>query len=132
MNALNPQDAPAPEANAGMKMFVDIQKIYLYREPVDFRKAIDGLALIVEQEMNLSAFEVAVFVFCNKGRDKVKALYWDRTGFCLWYKRLEKQTFKWPRHHPDEILFLSERQWQSLLSGFPIMGHQPLDFTLLS
>ena len=71
-----------------MKMFVDIQKIYLYREPVDFRKAIDGLAPIVEQDMNLSAFEIAVFVFCNKGRDKVKALYWDKTGFCLWYKPL--------------------------------------------
>ncbi|MEE9302421.1 MAG: IS66 family insertion sequence element accessory protein TnpB [Thiotrichaceae bacterium] len=114
-----------------MKMFVDVQKIYLYRDPVDFRKAIDGLALIVEQEMNLSSFEVAVFVFCNKGRDKVKALYWDRTGFCLWYKRLEKQTFKWPRNQPDEVLFLSESQWQSLLSGFPIMGHQSLNFTSL-
>jgi len=115
-----------------MKMFVDIQKIYLYREPVDFRKAIDGLALIVEQEMDLSPFTVAAFVFCNKGRDKVKLLYWDQTGFCLWYKRLEKQTFKWPRNQPDEILLLSETQWKSLLSGFPIMGHQALNFTSVS
>jgi len=120
------------QTNTDMKMFVDIQKIYLYREPVDFRKAIDGLALIVEQEMNLSAFERAIFVFCNKGRDKVKALYWDKTGFCLWYKRLEKHTFKWPRHHPDEILFLCGSQWHSLLSGFPIIGHQPLEFTSVS
>lgn len=82
--------------------------------------------------MELSAFEAAVFVFCNKGRDKVKALYWDKTGFCLWYKRLEKHTFKWPRRHPDEILTLSESQWHALLSGFPIMGHQPVEFTALS
>lgn len=115
-----------------MKMFVDIQTVYLYREPVDFRKAIDGLALIVEQDKERSAFEVAIFVFCNKGRDKIKVLYWDKTGFCLWYKRLEKDTFKWPRHHPDEVLSISESQWQALLAGFPLMGHQPLDFKAFS
>lgn len=130
MSIINADQQPAKPTE--MKMFVDIPRVYLYREPVDFRKAIDGLALIVEQDMKLSAFEVGVFVFCNKGRDKVKALYWDKTGFCLWYKRLEKHTFKWPRTHPDEMLYLSEPQWHSLLSGFPIIGHQSLDFTTLS
>ena len=127
-----PTTAPPSSTPGEMKMFVDIQKIYLYREPVDFRKAINGLALIVEQDMALSAFEAGIFVFCNKGRDKIKVLYWDKTGFCLWYKRLEKDTFKWPRRHPDEVLHLTEGQWHSLLSGFPVIGHQPLDFTSLS
>jgi len=131
MKSTKPHDQ-AICTHTAMKMFVDIQKIYLYREPVDFRKAIDGLALMVEQEMDCSPFAPAIFVFCNKGRDKVKVLYWDQTGFCLWYKRLEKETFKWPRHHPDEVLLLSETQWQSILSGFPIMGHQSLDFTSIS
>ena len=87
------------QTNTDMKMFVDIQKICLYREPVDFRKAIDRLALIVEQEINISAFERAVFVFCNK--------------------RLEKHTFKWPRHHPDKTLFLCEYSGNLYCQGFP-------------
>jgi len=117
---------------SSMKMFVDPPRLYLYREPVDFRKAIDGLALIVEQDMEISPFEASVFIFCNKGRDKIKALYWDKTGFCLWYKRLEKQRFKWPLHYPKTQMLLTSQQWESLLSGFPLMGHQTLDFTSLS
>ena len=131
MQNLNPQDQTST-TTTGMKMFVDIKTIYLYRDPVDFRKAIDGLALMVEQEMDLSPFDAAVFVFCNKGRDKVKVLYWDKTGFCLWYKRLEKQTFKWPGNQPEEVLILSAKQWSALLSGFPVIGHQDLHFTSVS
>jgi len=115
-----------------MKMFVDINDIYLYRDPVDFRKAINGLSLIVEQQMQLSPFIDALFVFCNKKRDKLKVLYWDKTGFCLWYKRLEKDKFKWPKKHEHEVMTLSEEQWHWLLSGFDInklKGHQPLYFT---
>lgn len=78
-----------------MKMFVDAPAIYLYPEYVDFRKSINGLALIIEQEGTHSPFDEALFVFCNRNRDKVKALYWDKTGFCLWYKRLEKDFFRW-------------------------------------
>jgi len=114
-----------------MKMFVDVSDIYLYRDPVDFRKAINGLVLIVEQQMQLSPFSEALFVFCNKSRDKLKVLYWDKTGFCLWYKRLEKDKFKWPRKHQSDIMSLSEDQWQWLLSGVDISqlkGHQPLQF----
>lgn len=64
-----------------MKMFVDVSDIYLHRDPVDFRKAINGLVLIVEQQMQLSPFSETLFVFCNKSRDKLKVLYWDKTGF---------------------------------------------------
>jgi len=73
-----------------------------------------------------------VFVFCNKRRDKIKALYWDKTGFCLWYKRLEKQTYKWPLQHPETQMTLTSKEWESLLSGFPIMGHKPLVFSTIS
>ncbi len=111
-----------------MKMFVDSGDIYLHREPVDFRKSINGLALIVEQEMKLSPMSSALFVFCNKNRDRVKALYWDRTGFCLWYKRLEKNKFKWPLKYPGRAMTLSEADWNRLLSGYDILGHRPLLF----
>lgn len=114
-----------------MKMFVDVSDIYLHRDPVDFRKAINGLVLIVEQQMQLSPFSEALFVFCNKSRDKLKVLYWDKTGFCLWYKRLEQDKFKWPRKNQADIMTLSEDQWRWLLSGYDISqlkGHQALQF----
>ena len=78
-----------------MKMFVEPANIYLYIDIVDFRKSINGLIVVVEQDMNLNPFRDALFVFCNKKRDKVIILYWDKTGFALWYKRLEKHQFKW-------------------------------------
>jgi transposase len=112
-----------------MRMFVDPGSIYLHRDVVDFRKSINGLVTIVEQEMQLSPFTPALFVFCNRNRDRIKVLYWDRTGFCLWYKRLEKERFKWPRHYADPIMLIDEAQWQWLLSGYDLVGHTPLHFT---
>jgi hypothetical protein len=73
-----------------MKMWVGPPDIYLYRDAVDFRKSINGLVMVVEQELALSPFAEALYVFCNRGRDKLKLVYWDKTGFALWYKRLEK------------------------------------------
>jgi len=111
-----------------MRMFVDPGTIYLHREPVDFRKSINGLALIVEQEMKLSPLTSTLFVFCNKNRDRVKALYWDRTGFCLWYKRLEQDKFKWPLKYAGPAMTLSEADWSRLLSGYDILGHRSLEY----
>ena len=71
-----------------------VPQVYLHRDYVDFRKSINGLVLIIEQELSLLPMSGAVFVFCNRKRDKVKIVYWDKTGFCLWYKRLERHRFK--------------------------------------
>lgn len=109
--------------------------VYLHRDPVDFRKAINGLSLIVEQAMSLSPFDPALFVFCNKQRDKLKVLYWDHTGFCLWQKRLEKDKFKWPRKHTDSVVNLTAEQFDWLLRGYDIVRmapHQILDFNGLT
>ncbi len=114
-----------------MRMFVDAGAVYLHRDPVDFRKSIDGLSMIVDQAMNLSVFDPALFVFCNKRRDKLKILYWDSSGFCLWYKRLEKERFKWPRKNDREIISLSEEQLHWLLRGFDInqlQSHKALSY----
>jgi len=62
-----------------MKTVDSFVNIYLHRDPVDFRKSINGLSVIVEQQMKLSPFDNSLFVFCNRGRDKLKALYWDST-----------------------------------------------------
>ena len=100
----------------------------MYRDAVDFRKSINGLALIVEQELGRTPFDATLFLFCNKNRDKLKALYWDKTGFALWYKRLEKNRFKWPRRIDAREMSLTDQQLQWLLDGYDVIGHQPLSF----
>ena len=81
--------------------------VYLYTEFVDMRKSIDGLTTLVEQEVGLSPFSQTIFVFCNRKRDKIKLLLWENNGFIIWYKRLEKFRFKWPRD--DALRPLMER-----------------------
>ncbi|MDA9003857.1 IS66 family insertion sequence element accessory protein TnpB [bacterium] len=110
-------------------------ELYLHREPVDFRKSINGLSVIVESTMKLNPFSGACFVFCNKGRDKLKVLYWDNTGFALWYKRLEQDKFKWPKRLPESVVTLTPAQWEWLLSGVDILQltpHSPLYFDEVS
>ena len=71
-------------------------EVFLCREAVDLRKSINGLSILVEEALGLDPFAPQLFVFCNRKRDKVKILYWERTGFVLWYKRLERDRFVWP------------------------------------
>ena len=114
-----------------MRSVNSFASVYLHRDPVDFRKSINGLSLIIEQQMNLSPFEDALFVFCNKRRDKLKVVYWDKSGFALWYKRLETEKFKWPGKHGDETITLNTEQMDWLLRGFDlsqIKPHQMLQF----
>lgn len=108
-----------------MIQWVSDQSIYLHRDPVDFRKSINGLSVIVEEDMALSACSGAIFVFCNKRRDKLKVLYWDKSGFALWYKRLEQDKFKWPRKHSNTVLTLDPEQWDWLLRGLNFMDIKP-------
>ncbi|MFK5913373.1 MAG: IS66 family insertion sequence element accessory protein TnpB, partial [Woeseiaceae bacterium] len=84
-------------------------------EPVDFRKQIDGLAAIVELTMKQSLGSGALFVFCFKQRNKLKLLYWDKTVFCLWYKCLEKDKFKWLKKHEHTTIKINEEQLQAIL-----------------
>ena len=71
--------------------------VYLHRDPVDFRKSVNGLVTIVEQALGLDPFAQACFVFSNQRRGKVKLLAWQKNGFWLCYKRLEADRFVWPR-----------------------------------
>ena len=94
--------------------------IYLHREFVDFRKSVNGLTIIVEEEMNLDPFSKYLFVFCNKRRDKMKALYWDNSGFALWYKGLEEEKFAWPKKITDDVVTINPSQLKMLLEGYNI------------
>lgn len=64
-------------------MFVDVPTVYLCADVVDFRKSINGLAALVEVGLELPVLSGALFVFCNKGRNKIKLLYWDNTSFAM-------------------------------------------------
>ena len=108
-----------------MEMFRDVSAVYLHREPVDFRKSINGLSVIVENEMEMSPFSGALYVFTNRTRDKLKLIYWDNSGFALFYKRLEKDKFHWPRRWPEPSITLSESQLHWLLAGYDITQMQP-------
>jgi len=100
--------------------------VYLCRAPVDFRKSIDGLAAVVEAELDLDAFSSALFVFINRRRDKLKCLYWETNGFCLWYKRLERERFAWPTHRPGEhAITLTVDELNFLLDGFDLAHWRP-------
>lgn len=72
-------------------------RIYLYRGAADMRKSFDGLCGIVRSEFEADPISGSLFVFCNRRRNMIKLLYWDRDGFALWYKRLEKGTFRTPK-----------------------------------
>lgn len=70
--------------------------VFVAREAVDMRKSIDGLAALVQASLPVSPLSGSLFVFFNRGRDKVKLLWWDRHGFWLAYKRLERGRFRVP------------------------------------
>lgn len=101
--------------------------MYLARDPVDLRKSIDGLALLVSHVLQTDPFSAHLFVFTNRRHDKLKALQYDTNGFLLFYKRLERGRFRWPAigaEHP--ALVIDHRQLQWLLSGLSIEQHQAL------
>ena len=103
----------------------ELPELYLCKAPVDFRKGIQGLAVLVESQFDLDPFSERLFVFCNRRRDAVKILYCERNGFCLWQKKLERERFKWPRHLDGEVVVLSGQQLNWLLDGYDIRHLQP-------
>ena len=92
-------------------------QIYFYRPYVDFRKGINGLASVVQDEMNLNPFEKYLFIFTNNKRNKLKALYWDHTGFALWIKYLIEDKYKWPLHYDDEVIKVDIKKLDKFLIG---------------
>ena len=100
-------------------------EIYLVAGVTDMRKSFNGLAAIVQNHLGADPRSGHVFVFCNRKRDKIKILYWERTGFVLWYKRLEKNRFAWPLSGDGEIVSLTGRELNWLLDGIDVFAMHP-------
>ena len=104
-------------------MISDTSHVQVYLAPgiTDMRKSIDGLAVIVSEVLELNPLSESLFVFCNRGRDKLKILHWQNNGFWLYYRRLEKGRFNWPQSKAtDQAITITRRQLNWLLDGLPI------------
>ena len=105
-------------------------KIMLYNKVVDMRKSIDGLSIIVSDILSLNPADGSIYIFCNKKHDKLKMLYWDKNGFTLLYKRLEKERFKIPNLLSVRSITHDQLRW--LFDGLDIneiTGFKPLKYT---
>jgi len=95
--------------------------VYLACGYTDMRKSINGLSVIVEGSFKLDPFAGALFVFCNKNRDRIKIIEWDGDGFWLYFKRLEKGRFRWPVAGDSDTMNLSGEELQLLLGSPRVM-----------
>lgn len=110
-----------------MKFDPDVQ-VYLAVGATDMRKAINGLSMLVQQQMGNDPFGGQYFAFSNRRRTLIKVLYWDHNGFCLWQKRLEKHRFRWPRTEQD-VIAIENKQWEWLLAGLDMsQAHEKLSY----
>ena len=102
----------------------DLTQVYLHRDPVDFRKSYRGLSLIVEQELGHNPFSGALYVFSNRNRSRIKCLFWESTGWVLYYKVLSEERFHWP-DTDDTLVTMTGEQLNWLLDGFNLALMQP-------
>lgn len=112
--------------SSGIKVFLGIGQ-------TDMRKSIDTLSILVSEQMHQDTFSGNLYVFCNRSRTILKILYWDRNGFCLWHKRLEKDKFQWPESE-KEVEEISIRELDWLLEGLAIKqpgAHVSLKYELV-
>jgi len=91
-------------------------RVLVATRPVDFRKGAEGLAALVREQMQADPFSGAIYVFRAKRADRVKLIYWDGTGVCLFAKRLEDGKFRWPSVQ-DGVMRLSAAEFSALLEG---------------
>jgi transposase len=91
-------------------------QVLMATKPVDFRKGANGLAALVKEQLRFDPFSGVIFCFRSKRADRVKLIFWDGTGLCLFAKRLEEGKFCWPRIE-DGVMRLSAAQLRTLLEG---------------
>ena len=116
-----------------MNVFPGAAQVFLVLGTTDMRKAIDGLSIMVADRLELDALSGAYFVFSNRSRTIAKVLYWDRNGFCLWQKRLERDRFRWPESEA-EVMSIGGRELSWILEGLDlsfVQGHRKAQYSKL-
>ena len=108
-----------------MKSAVQFKKVFIHRDYVDMRKSINGLSQIVEQASMGSLMDPHLFVFSGKSRVTIKILYFDRSDFCLWQKRLVQDKFPWPKKSLDVVVSITPEQLSWLLDGYDVFKLKP-------
>ena len=115
-------------------MIIDLNKARIFIRPgnTDLRKAVNGLAMLVEQQMKGEVFSGDVFLFCNQERKLIKAIWWDKSGFWLCQKRLEEEKYPWPESI-EAVKELSRQELLMLLDGIDFFAaHKPLYYKKVS
>lgn len=104
-----------------MRIEWDTVSIYIKPGATDMRKQYDGLVHIVTQAMKKDVYDGNVYVFCNRSRTIIRALYWERNGLCIWTKRLERQRFPWPKDEAA-VRAIGTEYFFMLLKGIDIFS----------
>ena len=115
-------------------MILDISTARIFIRPgyTDLRKATNGLSIIIQEEMEHDPFSGSVYIFCNRERKLLKAVYWDKTGFWLSQKRLEKEKYPWPQTI-EAVQELNAEELKMLLAGIDFFkAHKPLSYKKVS
>lgn len=115
----------ASSARSVMKAASSFTQIFLHREPVDMRRGINGLSELVQTSGMSDLRGKNLFVFSGRRKHSIKVLYFDRSGFCLWQKRLEKDKFPWPKKLSETVVSLTPQQFTWLLEGFDVWRIKP-------
>jgi len=97
-------------------------KIFLARQPADLRKSFEGLSGLVREQLAQDPVSGHLFVFRNRRADRVKVLYFDRTGLAIWYKRLEQGRFHWPEMGEAGVLEMDGAEMALMLEGIDLVG----------
>ena len=105
-----------------------VTKVYLVTGRTDMRKSIDGLLAIISSTFQLDPFSNALFLFCGRKSDRIKAIHHDRDGFVLYYKRLDNGRYQWPRNG-YEVKPLSRQQFRWLMEGLTIDQKQTISIS---
>lgn len=103
-----------------MLSFPPSVRIRLAAGATDMRKQFDGLAAVAAQVLKEDVLSGHVFVFCNRRRDRIKLLFWDRSGFWLFAKRLEEGTFAWPQSADEPSVGATVRELMCVLEGIDL------------
>jgi transposase len=107
-------------------------RIFIRPGPTDLRKAVNGLSVLIQEHMEMDPLSGSVFLFCNKERRLLKAVWWDKTGFWLSQKRLEKEKWPWPEE-AESAKEINAGEVKMLLSGIDFWkAHKPVFYQKVS